>query len=82
MRYPRDCHFASKLVHVCDVYDALRTKRPLRDAWSAKKVLAYLENNSGTEFDGTLARAFTAMMDKWEPRLSALHEDVIGPANQ
>src|SRR5579859_1770917 len=23
--YPRECHQASKLVHVCDVYDALRT---------------------------------------------------------
>ena len=23
--YPRECHHASKMVHVCDVYDALRT---------------------------------------------------------
>ena len=22
-RYARDCHYVSKLVHVCDVYDAL-----------------------------------------------------------
>ena len=33
-RFRRDCHFASKLVHVCDVYDALRTTRPLAgEAW-------------------------------------------------
>jgi len=38
LRYPRDCHFASKLVHVCDVYDALRTKRPYRDPWPASQV--------------------------------------------
>ena len=43
LRYPRDCHFASKLVHVCDVYDALRTRRPYRASWPAKKVLAYIE---------------------------------------
>ena len=75
LRYPRDCHFASKLVHVCDVYDALRTKRPYRDPWPAKKVLAYIEAKSGTEFDGALANAFIAMMGEWEPRLSTLHED-------
>ena len=31
MKYQRDCHHASKLVHVCDVYDALRTTRPYRE---------------------------------------------------
>jgi putative nucleotidyltransferase with HDIG domain len=74
-RYPRDCHFASKLVHVCDVYDALRTKRPYRDRWPAKKVLEYIEEKYVTEFDGTLAHAFMAMMGEWEPQLSTLHED-------
>ncbi len=80
LRYPRDCHFASKLVHVCDVYDALRTKRPYRDSWPAKKVLAYIDGKSGTEFDAALAHAFTAMMDQWEPRLSTLHEGETPPA--
>jgi putative nucleotidyltransferase with HDIG domain len=75
LRYPRDCHFASKLVHVCDVYDALRTKRPYRASWPAKKVLAYIESKSGTEFEGAMAQAFAAMMDQWEPRLSTLHGD-------
>jgi len=30
----------------------LRTKRPYRDPWPSKKVLAYIEAKSGTEFDG------------------------------
>ena len=81
-RYPRDCHFASKLVHVCDVYDALRTNRPYRAPWSAKKVLVYIEQKSGTEFDGAMAQAFTAMMDQWEPRLSTLDGDETSPATQ
>ena len=75
LRYPRDCHFASKLVHVCDVYDALRTNRPYRAPWPAKRVMAYIEQKSGTEFDGAMARAFSAMMDQWEPRRCTLHED-------
>jgi hypothetical protein len=65
-----DCHKASTLVHVCDVYDALRTKRPYRDAWEPAATLAYIERGIGTEFDADVARAFIAMMGKWEPRLA------------
>jgi HD-GYP domain-containing protein (c-di-GMP phosphodiesterase class II) len=75
LRYPRDCHFASKLVHVCDVYDALRTKRPYRDAWPMDKVLAYIEERAGAEFDGTMAHAFTQMMRAWEPMVTMVTED-------
>ncbi len=62
--YRRDCHKASKLVHVCDVYDALRTRRPYRDAWEAERVLAYLEERAGTEFEPDAATAFVRMMRK------------------
>jgi len=65
-----DCHKASTLVHVCDVYDALRTKRPYRDAWEPGATLAYIERGIGTEFDADVAKAFIAMMGKWEPRLA------------
>jgi putative nucleotidyltransferase with HDIG domain len=72
IHYPRDCHRASKLVHVCDVYDALRTKRPYRDAWAVERVLAYLAELAGQEFDPDLAAAFTAMMQKWDSRVAVL----------
>ena len=68
--YRCDCHKASTLVHVCDVYDALRTKRPYRDAWEPATTLAYIERGIGTEFDPDVAKAFIAMMGKWEPRLA------------
>jgi putative two-component system response regulator len=74
-RYPRDCHAASKLVHVCDVYDALRTKRPYRDAWPAEQVLAYLEGRAGQEFDPELVAAFSSMMRQWEPRIAVLADE-------
>jgi len=70
--YPRECHQASKLAHVCDVYDALRTNRPYRAAWPAPKVLAYMEDRAGTEFDGELVRAFVKMMSEWEPKLASM----------
>ena len=75
--YPRECHQASKLVHVCDVYDALRTNRPYRAAWAAPKVLSYLEERSGTEFDAEATRAFVKMMSEWEPQLAVMEQ---GPA--
>jgi putative two-component system response regulator len=28
--------YASRIVHICDVYDALRTNRPYRQAWGPR----------------------------------------------
>jgi putative two-component system response regulator len=64
--YGRSCHKASNLVHVCDVYDALRTKRPYRDAWESERVLAYIEERAGTEFEPDIAASFVRMMRKVE----------------
>jgi HD-GYP domain-containing protein (c-di-GMP phosphodiesterase class II) len=68
--YERACHQASRFVHVCDVYDALRTTRPYRDAWPSDKILAYVEERSGVEFDGQIAHAFTRMVTEWERGLA------------
>lgn len=73
--YSRACHRASNLVHVCDVYDALRTNRPYRDAWEAEKILPYLEGRAGMEFDPEVVTAFIAMMRKWEPRVAVLNDE-------
>jgi putative nucleotidyltransferase with HDIG domain len=75
LAFPRDCHYASKIVHVCDVYDALRTKRPYRDAWESEKVLSYIAEKAGTEFDAELANAFTVMMRKFEGQVRVAHHD-------
>ncbi len=72
LEYPRECHQASKLVHVCDVYDALRTNRPYRAAWPSGKVLSYVEERAGTEFEPDVARRFVKMMSEWEPRQAAI----------
>jgi putative nucleotidyltransferase with HDIG domain len=74
--YDRDCHKASKLVHVCDVFDALRTRRPYRDAWESERALTYIEERAGTEFEPEAATGFVAMMRKAESgiQLSAMPE--------
>ncbi|HWH53521.1 MAG TPA: HD domain-containing phosphohydrolase [Gemmatimonadaceae bacterium] len=67
--FHRDCHQGSKLVHVCDVYDALRTHRPYRDAWESERVLDYIEKRAGTDFEPTIAAEFVRMMRLLEGRV-------------
>jgi len=75
LHFCRDCHHASRLVHICDVYDALRTKRPYRDAWEPERALAQIESGAGPDFDPDLVRAFSAMMLAWERREGVVEED-------
>lgn len=77
MRFRRECHDASKLVHVCDIYDALRTDRPYRDAWSSEVALAYLEGRAGIELDPDLTQAFVTMMRQGETRTATLSPDIV-----
>ncbi len=74
LRFARDCHHASKLVHVCDVFDALRTRRPYREAWPLEKVLTYLQELAGAEFAPDLVQVFTRMMRESESRVAVLHD--------
>jgi putative nucleotidyltransferase with HDIG domain len=61
-RFARNCHYASRIVHVCDIYDALCTHRPYRDAWEPEKALSYLESRAGTEVDAEITQIFCAMV--------------------
>ncbi|HEX2778709.1 MAG TPA: HD domain-containing phosphohydrolase, partial [Gemmatimonadaceae bacterium] len=69
--FGRCCHHASELVHVCDVYDALRTNRPYRAAWESAKTLDYIEERAGTEFEPKVAKAFVAMVKSWDERVAS-----------
>ncbi|MGH7629966.1 MAG: HD-GYP domain-containing protein [Gemmatimonadales bacterium] len=69
LHFPRGAEYASRLVHVCDVYDALRTHRPYRDAWESQPALDYIRTRAGAEFDPAIAEAFVRMMREWDNRL-------------
>lgn len=66
VRFPRERHFVTRLVQICDVYDALRSNRPQRVAWDGDRALRYLEDGAGPMFDAELVRPFARMMRQWE----------------
>lgn len=80
LHYPRSAHRASDLVHVCDVFDALRTDRPYRDAWPTERVLTYIEAGAGSEFEPKMAEAFVRMMRELSGRVAEMEgEDTALP---
>ena len=59
--FPRDTHFASRIVHVADIYDALCSRRPYRDAWPRDRALTLIASLGGVELDPHIATAFIRM---------------------
>jgi len=49
---------AARIFTVIDVWDALRSNRPYRKAWSVKKTIAYIEKQSGESFDPKIVKCF------------------------
>ncbi len=48
----------ARIFSVVDVYDALTSNRPYRQAWSREKTLAYLREQSGKHFDPKIVDVF------------------------
>jgi len=61
--YPRGLEgeqipLAARIFAIADVWDALTSDRPYRAAWSHEKVLAYIQEQSGKQFDPQVVEAF------------------------
>jgi putative two-component system response regulator len=53
-----DIPLVGRIVAVCDVYDALVTARPYKEAWRIEDALAEIRRLSGTKFDPMVVEAF------------------------
>ena len=49
---------AGRIVAVCDVFDALASKRPYKESWRYDEALEYIRSHSGTQFDPRVVGAF------------------------
>jgi HD-GYP domain-containing protein (c-di-GMP phosphodiesterase class II) len=48
---------------VADIWDALCSDRPYRQAWPREKVLAHIQALAGTELDPQIVAAFVRMVE-------------------
>lgn len=69
--YPRglkgeEIPIAARIFAVVDVWDALSSDRPYRDAWPQDKVIQYLKEESGGHFDPNVLDLFLQMVEKGE----------------
>ena len=62
LRFPREPHFASRVVSVCEQYDAYCTSWPQIPALPALEALARIEAQGGTLLDADVVKAFVTMM--------------------
>jgi putative nucleotidyltransferase with HDIG domain len=56
-----DIPYWARIFAVVDVWDAMRSDRPYRKAFSEKETLKYIKEQSGQLFDPTIVEAFLAM---------------------
>ena len=49
---------AGRICAICDVFDALLSARPYKDAWPLERSIAEIERLSGTQFNPGLVHAF------------------------
>ena len=67
--YPRGLQgqqipLAARLFAVIDVWDALTSDRPYREAWPKEKVINYIQSLSGSHFDPQVVDAFLDLLNK------------------
>ncbi|GAB1482403.1 hypothetical protein MASR2M78_12180 [Treponema sp.] len=53
-----DIPIEGRIVAICDVFDALLSKRPYKRAWTYEETLDEINLNSGRHFDPSVVRAF------------------------
>ena len=59
-----DIPMAGRIVAIADVFDALTSVRPYKASWTVEDALAYLQENSGKQFDPKLVSLFVENSDK------------------
>jgi putative nucleotidyltransferase with HDIG domain len=80
--YPDGLHgeaipLAARIVSVADVFDALTSKRPYKDAWSFDRGIAAIEAGAGDQFDPGVVAAFRRLYD--EGAIDRIRDEVQEP---
>ncbi|HUR28378.1 MAG TPA: HD domain-containing phosphohydrolase [Planctomycetota bacterium] len=84
--YPRglagnDIPLSARILALADVYDALTTVRPYKQAWDHERAIEWIREGLGSHFDPTVAQAFlarAAQADFIRARLADAADDLVG----
>ena len=63
----------TRILTVCDVYDALISKRVYREAWSETEAIVLLHKESGTAFDPRCVAALEHLLEDERQHADAFH---------
>jgi len=59
---------AARIFSIVDVWDALNSDRPYRKAWSTKKIMDHIKEESGKHFDPLVVDKFLEMLENDEAK--------------
>jgi HD-GYP domain-containing protein (c-di-GMP phosphodiesterase class II) len=68
----------AKIVAVADVFDALTSVRPYKEAWSNDRAFLFLQSMAGTKFDSDCVAALINCRDAVEAIQERFKEDYLG----
>jgi len=54
----------ARIVALCDVFDALTSQRPYKEAWPVEKAVALLQAEAGKHFDPALVTLFLDLLPR------------------
>ncbi|WP_460164728.1 HD domain-containing phosphohydrolase [Sessilibacter sp. MAH1] len=74
----KEIPLCSRIVAVCDVFDALTSNRPYRPGWRVSKALEYLKSNAGRLFDPDVVNSFQSVFNE----VLACRESAFGVTRQ
>lgn len=63
-RKGRDIPLSARIVALADVFDALTSRRPYKEAWPVEKAVKLIDEESGKHFDPVIVKAFKSAFPK------------------
>ena len=63
-RKGREIPLSARIVALADVFDALTSRRPYKEAWPVEKALKLIDDESGKHFDPDVVKAFKNALPK------------------
>jgi HD-GYP domain-containing protein (c-di-GMP phosphodiesterase class II) len=64
----RPCPLSERIVSLAEVYDALKSRRPYKNAWTHEEALLEIVMNKGKQFDPSITEAFVSNANKFKKR--------------